>query len=106
MSNSFKKQFENITSKIEDEVSGNVSFEELFDLGFMDKNTDFSTFQLFLEHFEFDVNSQEEFENLDEGELDNAIQKSSCFTSWKEMYEVAGKEYVYKKLTDAGFELE
>ncbi len=102
---SFEKQFKKIQESIEDEVNGNVSFEELFDLGFMDKNTNFDSFEALLKHYGFVVNSQEDFESLDETALDNAIAESSCFTSWKEMYESAGQEYVYKKLKDAGFDV-
>lgn len=102
---SFTKQFEKIQERIEDEVNGNVSFEELFDLGFMDKNTDFESFEELLKHYGFVVNTQEDFEAIDETSLDKAIAESSCFSSWKEMYESAGQEYVYKKLKDAGFDV-
>lgn len=102
---SIAKQFEKIQERIEDEVNGNVSFDELFDLGFMDKNTDFESFEALLKHYGFVVNTQEEFEAIDETSLDKAIAESSCFSSWKEMYESAGQEYVYKKLKDAGFDV-
>ena len=102
---SFTKQFEKIQERIEDEVNGNVSFEELFDLGFMDKNTDFESFEVLLKRYGFVVNTQEDFEAIDETALDKAIAESSCFSSWKEMYESAGQEYVYKKLKNAGFDV-
>lgn len=108
MNNNFKslsKQLDKIQKTIQDEVNGNVSFEELFDLGFMDKNTDFDSFESLLKHYGFVVNSQEDFEAIDEAELDKAIAESSCFSSWREMYESAGQEYVYKKLKNAGFDV-
>lgn len=105
MNSEFNNQFEKILNNIEDEINGNVSFEELFNLGFMDKNTDFKDFESFLNHYGFVVNGQEDFEAIDKSELDKVIAKSSCFNSWKEMYESAGKEYAIKKLNNAGFDI-
>jgi hypothetical protein len=102
----FEEQMKVIVDKIEDEVNGSVSFEALFDLGFMDKNSDFGTFNELLDHYGFEVNNQEDFEALNEEKLDDAIRKSTCFSSWNEMYEVAATEYVYRKLTNAGFDIE
>lgn len=101
----FKKQIDKIADKIEDEVSGYVSFEELFNLGFMDKNSKFGTLDGFLKYYGFTVNSIEDFEALDEEKLNNAVIESTCFESWNEMYKQAGTDYVKKKLIDAGFDV-
>jgi len=92
--------------KITDEFSRKFSFEELFNLGFMDKNSDFGTFEEFLDYHGFEVNSYEDFMAIDEDEFDEAIRKSTCFNSWKEMYKAAGEEYALRILKNSGFDVE
>lgn len=101
----FKKQIEKVIADIESEISGFVSFEDLFDLGFMDKNSDFGTLGEFFEFYNLKVNSMEDFEALDEDLLNDAVEKSTCFSSWDEMYQQAGTEYALKKLKNAGFDI-
>lgn len=101
----FKKQMDNIINKIEDEVSGYVSFERLFDLGFMDKNSKFGTLDRFFKFHGFKVNDNKDLEALDVEKLNNAVAESTCFYSWNEMYQQAGTEYALQKLKDAGFDV-
>lgn len=103
---SFDKQFRNIQNKIQDEIEGFVSFEELFDLGFMDRNSEFETIDEFFKFHGFKISSIEDFEAIEEDILDNAISTSTKFNSWKEIYEAAGQEYIFNKLKDAGFNIE
>ncbi len=97
------KEFQKKLEKSIDEASGSVSFEELFDHGFMEKHSDFKTIGELLEHHGIQVNSQEEFEALDDDVLDKAITSSSDFGSWSELYKDAAQELIKKRMTEQGF---
>lgn len=88
------------TAKAAQELDGEheVSFEELFTKSFMRKYTDFSTFDEFLEAGNFTVNSQEDFENIPDADLDAHVSKTTKFSSWEDMFDEAGEVYTIKKL--------
>lgn len=100
--NSIDKLLKKIESDSND-ISGSISSEELFDNGFMDKNTAFSTLKEFLNFHNIIVKSQEEFDALNDTILDNAISKSSDFSTWNEFRTSAFKEIAMKKMTDKGY---
>lgn len=105
MSKAFKS-IDELLKKMEsdsNELSGPISTEELFDNGFMEKNTDFSTLNDFLKYHNIIIKRQEDFDKLDNEILDDAISKSSDFSTWNEFKMEASKEITIKKMRDKGY---
>lgn len=75
-----------------------ISFSELFSYEFMSENTNFDSIQEFFQNADIQVNNQEEFQELNERILDDAVVRFSQFSSWDEMLHEAGTTYVHKKL--------
>lgn len=75
-----------------------VPFDELFTEEFMMQYTNCRTFDEFLEIGGFQVNSQEDFENIDDVEFDTHVKKNSNFSTWQIMLDTAFESYVTKKL--------
>lgn len=75
-----------------------VSFDELFDRGFLRKHTRFTTFAELLEAGGFQVETQEDFEQLDESALDAFIVASTPFASWQELSGAATQEWTTTQL--------
>jgi hypothetical protein len=75
-----------------------ISFEVLFNNRFMEKYTDTSSIEEFLERSGFVINSQEDFEKIPNEEFDIYVQKNTQFSSWEEMLQEATGEYVSKQL--------
>ena len=92
-----QKFFKNLEKKAKD-ASGEASFSELFNPDFMTAFTNFKSIDEFFEKSPFDINTQEDFENLNESELDNYVKENTRFSSWEEMMNEAGKRYIAKKL--------
>lgn len=94
-----------IQNEIEDEINGFISFDKLFDNGFLDKHSKFPTFEKLLKNNNIKINTQEEFDDFDESILDIAVNDSTEFSTWKELYEAAGNEFMVGKLREAGFDI-
>lgn len=75
-----------------------VAFSDLFTKSFMNKYTNFSTFDDFLTAGGFDVNSKEDFEAIPDDDMDNHVSDTTKFSSWQEMLNEAAEEYTLKKL--------
>lgn len=78
--------------------TGSVDFKDLFTQNFMTKYTNFNNISEFFEESPFEFKTQEEFESIDENQLDEYVRKQSKLDSWQDMFSTAGKEYVAKKL--------
>jgi len=87
------------------EVSGEVSFEVLFNQGFMDKHSKFSTIDELFNHGGLRISSQQEFENIETGVLDKLVQENTEFSSWQSMYQKAANEYITKEFRKRGFDV-
>lgn len=92
----FLKNLEKASKELDGEHQ--VSFDDLFTTPFMRKHTNFSTFDEFLNDGNFVVNSEEDFENIPDVDMDNHVRKSTKFSSWEEMLTTASEEYTLKKL--------
>jgi hypothetical protein len=103
--NNIEEYLKKINKKIENEVNGPVSFKELFDIGFMDRNSEFQNIEQFFLHYNFKVNTKDDLNNLNEEQLNEAVRLSTKFASWDEMYKNATNEYLIKKLKKAGFKI-
>lgn len=92
--------------KTASEVNGNsVSFDELFNQGFMVKHTSYSTIDDFFKENNIVFSSKEEFEQIPDEVIDRACQELTQFRSWKDMLQAAGTDYVRRQLKKNGFNL-
>ncbi len=79
-------------------ISGEVKFDELFNDSFMENNTKFKTIDEFFENSPFAIETQDDFDDIDESELDQYVNENTDFSSWEEMKKAAGTLYAKKKL--------
>lgn len=75
-----------------------VSFSELFTLAFMQKYTQYSTFDELLEAGGFHVETQEDFEAIPDALFDAHIASVTKFNTWEEMLGQATEDYISKKM--------
>jgi len=76
--------------------------DELFTPEFMSEHTSFESFDAFLEHSPWDVESDDDFERLSEtSEFDAYVNESSPFSSWEEMLEAAIHPHMKRMVDDA-----
>lgn len=64
----------------------------------MKNNTNFEGIESFIENSPFKIESQDDFDNLDENELDRYVNEFTNFSSWEEMKKEAGALYTKRKL--------
>jgi len=94
-----KRDLESFQKKAKEmEGTNSISFQELFTPEFLRKYTSFISLNEMFEKSEFTINSQEDFEKIPEGAWDKFISANSKFNLWKEMLDVAGKEWVARRL--------
>ncbi|WP_406846050.1 hypothetical protein [Bacillus safensis] len=93
----FEKKIKKM-SKAADDLQGSneVPFEELFTDAFLRKNTNFSSYNEFESGEVF--SKHENLDQIPENELDDYVLNNTKFTSWREMLDTAGAEYVVRKL--------
>ncbi|WP_129723510.1 hypothetical protein [Xylanivirga thermophila] len=99
-----EKQLKELEKKFK-KADGHASFNELFNLDFMRKYTDFSSIEDFFEFGGFEVNTQEDYENLLQEELDKIVREKTKFKTWEEMLRCAGKEEMLRRLRMQGFDV-
>ena len=75
-----------------------VSFEDLFDKFFMEKYTNFSSFDELLEAGNFIVNSEEDFLAIPDDLFDSHINSVTKFETWQTMLDKATELWVEKEL--------
>lgn len=82
------------------ELSGEqeVSFEELFTHEFMLKNTRYNTLDELFQAADLNIETNEDFDNLPQEELDAGIQKVTKFKSWKDFIGEAATNYFAKRM--------
>ena len=78
--------------------TNSVPFTDLFGPRFMVRYTSYSTISDFLEASGYTVQSQADFEAIPESALDEHVRGSSRFSSWGEMLEAAGQEWIKGQL--------
>jgi hypothetical protein len=64
----------------------------------MVKYTEFVTIEDMFEASEFNLESNEDFDLIPEEQLDKFVSIHSRFSSWREMLDKAGEEYILRKL--------
>lgn len=76
----------------------NVSFNELFNTTFMRKYTKFSSIDEMLDKSEFKIETNKDFESIDDNKWDEYVREVTTFQSWEEMKSEAGKLWVLKQM--------
>jgi hypothetical protein len=95
----FGKEIKKLQKRVEEASKPeSVSFNILFHEGFMSKYTNFSSIDEFFEQSPFKVETEEDFEALDQTEFDKYVAEHTKFKDWNDMLSTAGQEHVAKKL--------
>lgn len=79
-------------------IGGEVPIEELFPEEFMRTYSEFESFEEFVGESKWEVQTQEDFEGIPEGEFDEYVDSHTGFNDWETMLEAAGREYVLRQL--------
>jgi hypothetical protein len=75
-----------------------VNFDELFNVKFMTKYTEFVTIEDMFDASGLDIQSNDDFDLVPEEQLDKFVRDHTRFSNWREMLDKAGEEYVFRKL--------
>jgi|SRR5690625_896091 len=92
------KQLEEIKDKAKEEIDGRVELKDLLSDDFLEKYTDFTSFENLFESLPVKIESQEELNNLDETKVNPIIQEKTKFSTWSELMQMAANYYAEKKL--------
>ncbi|OAB33035.1 hypothetical protein [Paenibacillus glacialis] len=82
--------------KTNQEDPNQISLEDLFNETFMSKYSSYKSFEEFLIKGNFQVNSEEDINNLPDEFFDRHVNRETKFADWKSMLETANKEYERK----------
>lgn len=85
-------------SKQAEELSGHISFGELFNDEFVQEHTQFSNIDEFFESGGFIINREEDFNSIPQDKLDKHVKETTEFSDWEDMLSTAGAEYTAKEL--------
>lgn len=83
-----------------EKASGEVPFDELFHEMFMKQFTPFDSINEFFEESPWSVESDEDFEDIPERELDEFVRNNTKFKSWKHMSRIATEKYLERHLEE------
>lgn len=78
--------------------SNDVPLLELFNPTFMQKYTDFETFEQMIEESRWTVETQHDFEQIPERQFDMYVRERTQFSDSDEMMKVAGEEWLASEL--------
>ena len=101
---SIKKQLKELEKKLK-KADGYASFNELFNKDFMRNYTDFGSIEEFFNFGGFEVNTQEDYNNLSREELDKVVCEKTKLKTWEEMLRCAAKEEMVRRLRKQGFDV-
>ena len=88
------KGFGEKLNKATEETSGNVSFDKLFNEGFMAKYSNLQTIDEMFDQAGVTIESEDDFTALPEEKLNSIVKQHTNFGSWKEMLGKASEEYL------------
>jgi len=92
-----EKNLRDLEQKATD-VCGEVPFEELFTPEFLSACSEYDDIDAFFDDSGFDCSSTEAFEQIPESELDMYVSAKTSYSSWDDMLQAAGEEYIAKSL--------
>jgi len=75
-----------------------VPMEEMFPPEFIREHTEFESFEEWLEGSQWQVDSQEDFEDIPDGPFDDYVAETSDFDDWDDMFGTAGREWAAREL--------
>ena len=94
-----KNKFDELENKADDlDGENEVKFDELFNPDFMKKYTNFISIDEMFEKSSFEVNSEEDFEEIPEEELDEYVNNNTKFSTWEEMLQKGVQEWTSNQL--------
>jgi hypothetical protein len=79
-------------------LSGEVSFNDLFPPEFMREHTDFTEIGDLIKASGYEVNDADDFKRIPAAEWDAHVAARTRFRNWEEMQAQAGREYVVRRL--------
>lgn len=95
----FKNKLRKLEQNIKElEQTTSVAFSELFTSDFMHHHTSFSSIEELFEAGNFKIDTNDDFEKISDDVLNTLVSKHTDFSSWQEMLDEAGSEYVANKL--------
>ncbi|UNK21207.1 hypothetical protein MNQ98_05780 [Paenibacillus sp. N3/727] len=74
-----------------------VSLDDLFNETFMSKHSSFNSFGAFVEKGNFQVQTQEDINNIPDELFDRHVARETDFADWKSMLDTATKEHANKQ---------
>lgn len=94
-----KRNLDKLVKKVES-VSGkqSVGLSELMNPAFMEEFTSFKNIDELFDKGGFKVESKEDFEAIDENQLDEWVEKNTQFKTWKEMLNKAATNHIAKQI--------
>lgn len=75
-----------------------VSFGELFSNKFMRRHTDFDDIEAFFEESPWEVEDEEDFEEIPEDEFDEYVEDTTLFDTWESMLDKAAEKWMMDQL--------
>ena len=88
------KDFGEKLSKAVKNSSGDVSFDKLFNTGFMAKHSNLQTIDDMFDKAGITIESEADFKALPEETLNSIVKQHTSFSSWEEMLGKASEEYM------------
>jgi len=88
------KDFGEKLSKAVKNSSGDVSFDTLFNTGFMAKHSNLQTIDEMFDKAGISIESEDDFKALPEKTLNSIVKQHTKFSSWEEMLGKASEEYM------------
>lgn len=87
-----------LTRKVNEFNSKPKTLADVFDHEFMTTYTKCNNINDFFENGGFTVNSKQDFENIQQSDLDKYVASCTSFANWNDMYKTAGTIYAKKNL--------
>ncbi len=92
------KGFGKKLGKAAEETSGSVSFDKLFNKGFMAKHSNLQTIDEMFDKAGLVIESEGDFTALPEETLSSIVKQHTKFSSWEEMLGKASEEYLASEM--------
>ncbi len=95
----FKKHIEKLQENVKGlEGQHNIPFDELFPASFMLNYTDSSSIEELLQKGNFDIKSQEDFEEIPDDTMNSFIAMHTSFLTWNQLVPKASEEWLVRRL--------
>lgn len=92
-----EKKLKTISSNAE-AINGTYQLGDIFNPKFMKTYTDYASIDSFFAASPFKIEKEEDFNNINEDELDNFVRNHSSFNNWDSLKGKAGEIYIANQL--------